>query len=333
MPKCALHIGHKYAKTSFKHNSRENPKHPNVFNDFSRFNSCNLLGLDNSEQATQERLDALYSLASSNFEKALRKNPKNKIIRKGKNAGKPNGFQHFTPKKHATKEMILELPQIEIKKGDDPKKLKMIYDKIAENCAKEICELFKIKAIQFTIHRDEGYLCDKDKNTLKCHQHAHLVAFTLDEQTGYQRNRKGQSKKKEFALNLGHYDNNFLKKDKYATFSAANLSKAQEIVYKHFGHFENVEKQERTFGVKGKKAKNYNKDYRNYKAKKKKEQEQKRINELLGYSRLENNQNKTTQSTSIKASDALNKLLKETINYEKNEQKEQNKNKTLIKMK
>ena len=272
MSKLAFHIGHKYAGLNYRHNSRENEKHANIFNDFSKYNSLELLGLDNSEQATQERLNTLYNQAKSNFEKTLLKNPKNKIIKKGKNAGKPNGFQHFTPKKHAIKEMILELPQIEIKKGDDPEKLRLIYDKLAENCAKEICDLFKIKAIQFTIHRDEGYLCDKDKNTLKCHQHAHLVAFTLDEQTGYQRNKRGQSIKQSFFESAGGLRTDFLKKkancDKRATFNARNLSKAQEIVYKYFGHFENVERQEKTFGIKGKRAKIYDRDYRKYKRKK-----------------------------------------------------------------
>ena len=272
MPKLAFHIGHKYAGLNYRHNSRENEKHANIFNDFSKYNSLELLGLDNSEQATQERLNTLYNQAKSNFEKTLLKNPKNKIIKKGKNAGKPNGFQHFTPKKHAIKEMILELPQIEIKKGDDPKKIRLIYDKLAENCAKEICDLFKIKAIQFTIHRDEGYLCDKDKNTLKCHQHAHLVAFTLDEQTGYQRNKRGQSIKQSFFESAGGIRTDFLKRkancDKRATFNAKNLSKAQEIVYKYFGNFENVARQEKTFGIKGKRAKIYDRDYRKYKKRK-----------------------------------------------------------------
>ena len=272
MPKLAFHIGHKYAGLNYRHNSRENENHANIFKDFSEYNSLELLGLDNSEHATQERLNTLYNQAKSNFEKTLLKNPRNKIIKKGKNAGKPNGFQHFTPKKHAIKEMILELPQIEIKKGDDPKKIRLIYDKLAENCAKEICDLFKIKAIQFTIHRDEGYLCDKDKSTLKCHQHAHLVAFTLDENTGYQKFKKGESKKKEYFRSLGGIPKIKLEKrsnsDIYATFNAKNLSKAQEIVYKYFGHFENVEKQEKTFGIKDKKSKKYNKDYRRYKKKK-----------------------------------------------------------------
>ena len=272
MPKLAFHIGHKYAGLDYRHNSRENENHANIFNDFSKYNSLELLGLDNSEQATQERLNTLYSQAKSNFEKTLLKNPRNKIIKKGKNAGKPNGFQHFTPKKHAIKEMILELPQIEIKKGDDPKKIRLIYDKLAENCAKEICDLFKIKAIQFTIHRDEGYLCDKDKNTLKCHQHAHLVAFTLDEQTGYQRNKRGQSIKQSFFESAGGLRTDFLKRkancDKRATFNARNLSKAQEIVYKYFGNFENVARQEKTFGIKGKRAKIYDRDYRKYKKRK-----------------------------------------------------------------
>lgn len=273
MTKIGLHIANsKGAFCFYKHNSREQKEHENIHSDFSEYNSLDLLGFDNSKKATQERFNALYEKAKIAFEKTLLENPKCRIIKKGKNAGKPNGFQHFTQKKKALKEMILELPQIEIKKGDDPEKLRLIYDKLAENCAKEICDLFKIKAIQFTIHRDEGYLCDKDKNTLKCHQHAHLVAFTLDEQTGYQRNKRGQSIKQSFFESAGGLRTDFLKKkancDKRATFNAKNLSKAQEIVYKYFGNFENVARQEKTFGIKGKRAKIYDRDYRKYKKKK-----------------------------------------------------------------
>ena len=273
MTKIGLHIANsKGAFCFYKHNSREQKEHDNIHSDFSEYNSLDLLGFDNSKKATQERFNALYDKAKIAFEKTLLENPKCRMIKKGKNAGKPNGFQHFTPKKHAIKEMILELPQIEIKKGDDPKKIRLIYDKLAENCAKEICDLFKIKAIQFTIHRDEGYLCDKDKNTLKCHQHAHLVAFTLDEQTGYQRNKRGQSIKQSFFESAGGLRTDFLKRkancDKRATFNAKNLSKAQEIVYKYFGNFENVARQEKTFGIKGKRAKIYDRDYRKYKKRK-----------------------------------------------------------------
>lgn len=177
-------------KPYLRHNDRTNTSSPNIHKKLTHLNECT----KPSSEVLKE-IDKLYDEAMAKLKGT-----------KGKR----------TPKERSFHEAIFEIAE----------------DTTMEQCqelADAICKLTGFRALQISIHRDEGHT-DLEGN-FKTHYHAHAVFFTLDKDTGKQLARQEASLNKR------------------------NLSKIQDLASEILG----LER-----GQKGSK-KQYISDYREYK--------------------------------------------------------------------